>query len=213
MFKNREQAGKILAEKLITYKNCSDAIVIALPRGGVPVGFIIANALHLPLDITCPRKIGAPFNEEYAIGAITETGEGEFDEEALQLYPISQAYIDKKIAQEVQEAKRRLQFFRDALPPREIENKIVILVDDGLATGSTMTAAITSMKAEGADKIVLAVPVAPPETLDKMQDLVDEVICLETPASFQAVSQFYEEFGQTAEEEVKELLRKNREQE
>jgi putative phosphoribosyl transferase len=208
VFEDRKDAGRRLAKALEAFKSKADTLVLALPRGGIIVGYEVAEALHLPLDIVCPRKIGAPFNPEYAIGAVTETGEWILSEEVISSLDISEAYIKKMIQYEKEEATRRLQQYRPSLPPRQLKQKTVILVDDGLATGSTMRAAIKTCRAEGASTIVLAIPVAPPETFQKLQKEVDQAYCLTTPQSFFAVGQFYHHFDQVFDEEVIDLLSK-----
>ncbi len=206
-FNDRRDAGKRLQEKLLHYRNCPGAVVIGLPRGGVPVAYEVAKGLDLPLDITCPHKIGAPFNPEYAIGAITEHGEGIFNEEVIKRLGISKEYLAREVKERTREARERLQVYRNDPRPREVKGETVILVDDGLATGSTMKAAISSMREEGAARIVVAIPVSPPETLYEIERLADEVICLYAPENFAAVGQFYREFSATSDEEVIELLR------
>lgn len=205
-FYDRNDAGKRLASALKSYGNNSNAIVVALPRGGVVVGYEVAKALNLPLEIVCPRKLGAPFNPELAIGAVTETGESILSEELMQELGISPDYLKQQIEQEKKKAQWRLQHYRQGKPPREFKGKIVLLVDDGLATGATMRAAIKTVKAEGAKKIVMAIPVAPPDTLRKLRSEVDETVCLEAPSSFYAVGQFYHSFDQVTDEEVVELF-------
>lgn len=208
IYKDRIDAGKQLARALQEYANDPDTIIIALPRGGVVVGYEVAEALNLPLDIVCPRKIGAPFNEEFAIGAITETGEGIISKELIQELQVSDEYLKKTMEEESQKARWRMQHYRKNRPPRILKNKRVILVDDGLATGSTMRAAIKTVRAEDAKELVMAVPVAPPETIAKLEKEVDKTICLSAPPSFYAVGQFYDFFEQTTDEEVIELLEK-----
>jgi putative phosphoribosyl transferase len=211
LFNDRIDAGKSLAKALKEYAHRPDAIVIACPRGGVVVGYEIASSLDLPLDIVCPRKIGAPFNPELAIGAITETGEGIFSTDLIEGLGITSSYIEQAIVKEKQEAQWRLNHYRQGRPPRTIAGKCVILTDDGLATGSTMLAAIKTMRAEKAQKIVMAIPVAPPDTLDRVGQEVDVVVCLATPSHFYAVGQFYKHFDQTEDDEVISLLQKVKE--
>lgn len=189
------------------FKNQKNTLILGLPRGGVVIAAEVARALNLPLDVTCPRKIGAPHNPEYAIGAITETGQGIFDWEAINSLGVSQKYIDHEVEKQKQVAQNRLELFRKDLPPRNLTGKTVILVDDGLATGSTMKAAIESVMFEGAKAIVVAIPVAPLSTLQEMEPLVDQIICLSSPPLFHAIGQFYEEFPQVDDEEVVELLK------
>lgn len=206
LFRDRIAAGRLLASALKEFENDKNAIVIALPRGGVPVGYEVAKALNLPLDIVSPRKIGAPFNPEYAIGAITETGEGIFDNFAIAQLGVSKDYIDEQVQVEIRRAQERLKLYRNDKPPRNVKGKTVILVDDGLATGSTMKAAIISMKSESASKIVVAVPVAPKDTASEIERMVDQLVILQIPHLFYAVGQFYENFSQTTDEEVINLL-------
>lgn len=206
LFKDRQDAGCRLAEALKAYQGKDDTIVIALPRGGVVLGYEVAHALSLPLDIICPRKIGAPFNSEFAVGAITETGEGIFSEDLIRQFEISKSYLQAEIEKEKREAESRLKRYRKGRSPRNLKDKRVILVDDGLATGSTMQAAIKSVRAEGAKEIVVAIPVAPKDTLERIKPLVDKVVCLTIPPMFYAVGQFYERFDQTTDEEVISLL-------
>jgi putative phosphoribosyl transferase len=207
IFKDRQDAGIQLAKSLIKYKNQPNTIVIGLPRGGVVLAFEVAKALNLPLDVTCPRKIGAPSNPEFAIGAITETGEGIFNERIIAQLQIPQSYLKEAVENEKAEAQKRLKKFRGGMPPRNFKDKVIIIVDDGLATGSTMKAAILSMQAAGTAQIIVAIPVSPIDTLEEIRTMVDNVICLYTPSFFQAVGQFYQIFNQTSDDEVIELLK------
>ncbi len=206
IFRDRVDAGKKLAEKLLNYYQAAEAIVIGLPRGGVPVAYEVASRLNLPLDIVCPRKIGAPFNKELAIGAITETGDGIFNQELINRLKISTDYIKMEVEKEALEAKHRLNTYRSGRPSRHLMGKTVIIVDDGLATGSTMKAAIRSIHNEHPEKIIAAVPVSPLDTLKEVRKVVDEVVYLEAPLYFEAVGQFYNEFSQTTDSEVIKLL-------
>lgn len=207
-FKDRRDAGERLISKLAKYQNDPNAIVIGLPRGGVVTAFVVAQGLNLPLDVICPRKIGAPQNPEFAIGAITETGEGFFDDRIIAMLGVSQEYIRHTVEKEKLTAQQRLKLFRKNRPPIDLEGKTVILVDDGLATGATMKVAIKSVQAAGANQVVVAVPVAPPDTADEIQTMVDELVCLATPPLFQAVGEFYMNFSQTEDDEVVDLLSK-----
>lgn len=211
MFKDRTEAGNRLAEKLQEYKDKKNTLVIGLPRGGVPVAYQVSRQLGLSLDIVCPRKIGAPMHKEFAIGAITETGEGIFDANVISRLNIKQDYIQKEVEKEKWRAKNRLETYRQGKGKRNLKDKTIIIVDDGLATGSTMKAAIQSIKSEGADKVVVAVPVSPPDTLEEIEALVDHVVCLQTPLYFQAVGQFYTDFSPTEDEEVIALMRSSNE--
>lgn len=207
MFSDRLDAGRQLATALTHYRNQSkDVEILGLPRGGVVVAYQVAKALNLPLDVTCPRKIGAPFNPELAIGAVTETGQAILNDRLIAQLAVSEEYLQQVIDKETKRAQHRLKLFRKNRPPRNLEGKTVILVDDGLATGATMKAAIQSVKYEGADRIVVAVPVAPEDTLAEMEQMADEVICLATPLFFSAIGQFYTDFSQVEDDEVCRLL-------
>lgn len=206
-FRNRAEAGKELAKKLQHFKGNTQTLVVGLPRGGVPIAYEIAQELNLPMDIICPRKIGAPMNKEFAIGAITETGKGLFDEENIRFLGITKDYIASEVEKEMEVAKRRLESYRLGAPKRILKGQTVILADDGLATGATMKAAIASSKSEGAARVIVAVPVAPSDTLEEIRDLSDGAYCLYTPGYFQAVGQFYEDFNPTEDEEVIQLMR------
>lgn len=204
-FIDRKQAGDVLARQLIRYRDDPDVAVLALPRGGVPVAFEVARALHAPLDVFVVRKLGLPGHEEYAMGAIA-TGDVIVMNPDLASIPITQAAIDEVVARERRELDRREQLYRGDRPPLRIENRIVILVDDGLATGSTMLAAATAVRRRHPKRIVVAVPVAAAQTCESLKSLVDEVICSATPEPFMAVGAWYENFGQTSDAEVHALL-------
>jgi len=208
MFLDRHDAGRQLAERLASFKDQEEVVVIALPRGGIPVAYEVAKALNLPLNITYPRKIGAPINPELAIGAITETGEGVFHRDLIDELGVSEEYIKEQVAFEQEVSRKRLSVFRKYLPECSLEGKTVILIDDGIATGATMEAAIISIRKAGAARIIIAVPVAPPDTITRMKSLVDEIECLATPVPFFAIGAFYDNFNQTEEEEIIELLKK-----
>jgi putative phosphoribosyl transferase len=204
-FKNRKVAGQKLAASLEKYKGAPKTIAIGLPRGGVIVAAEVAKALHIPLDIIVPRKIGAPYNEELAIGALA----GDvvwIDEAAAKEAAATPTYIEKTVAKEKREAERRLALYRKNKPPQNFSGCTVILIDDGIATGSTMRASIAWMKKSNVHRIVIAVPVAPPDTLAALDAEVDESVCLYSPESFMAVGQFYENFPQTQDSEVINLL-------
>ncbi len=207
IFKNRAEAGEELAADLDNFKSKPDTIILALPRGGVVVGYEVAKILNLPLDIVVPRKISAPGNPEFAIGAITETGEGVFDEMTVGAYGITESYLQNEIKEEKAEAERRLKLYRSNREPLDLKNKIAIIVDDGLATGLTMRAAIKTVKNLGAKKIIVAIPITSPEAAEIIKKEVDEIIYLEAPAFFGAVGSFYHEFPQITDEEVIDLLK------
>jgi putative phosphoribosyl transferase len=207
LFKNRVHAAELLANLLTKYQNDAEAIVIGLPRGGVILAYEIAKKLGLPLDIICARKISIPHYTEFAIGAITETGDCYLDQDTINRLNISQDYLQGEIEKQSQEAARRLALYKKGQPLLELKNKTTILIDDGIATGATLKAAILAVKAKKAKKIVVATPVASPDTLKEIRAEVDEVICLVAPLFFQAVGQFYEDFSQTSDEEVIALLR------
>jgi len=206
IFKNRRQAGEMLAPLLQEYKGNPDTIVLGLPRGGVVVAFEVARALDLPLDIIVSRKIGAPGNPEFAIGAVTEYSVSLPDKRTIQYYEIPPEYINQKIAEEKAEALRRAEIYRNRRPPMDIKDKTVILVDDGIATGATMRAAVKSARKKGAEKIVVAVPVLSKDMLEKMEEEADAVISVYAPENLFAVGSFYESFQQVSNEEVVKLL-------
>lgn len=206
-FKDRADGGRKLVPQLEKYKNNKDAIVIGLPRGGVVTAYEVAKELNVDLDIIVVRKIGAPMQPELALGAITQEGDIILDEKLMSMVGATKEDLKPIIEEEKEEAKRRLTLYRGDKPPLDLENKIAILVDDGLATGATMRAAIISARNLKAQKIVVAIPVSPPETLKKINLEADEVICLGTPELFWGVGAFYDNFFQTEDEEVIELLR------
>lgn len=206
-FKNRTEAGKKLSEELKRYQNIANGIVLALPRGGVVVGYEIAKALNLPLDIVVPRKIGAPSNPEYAIGAITETGDAILNDDEVK--HLNRAWLKEEMEKEKKEAQRRLSAYRRG-GTTVIENKTVIIADDGIATGYTMRAAIASVKGRKPSKIIIAVPHGAKDSLDAIRREVDEVVVLYEPLMYWAVGAHYQEFPQTSDEEVIDLLSKTK---
>jgi len=209
-FSDRVDAGKRLASALKEFAG-KDAVVLAIPRGGVVVGFEIAKALNLPLDVIIPRKVGAPDNPELAIGAMTEDGTIILDKQLVSYLGVSESYIKTESEEQKHEIERRLKMYRKDEPYPDLKGKDVIVVDDGIATGSTMKAALASVKNRGAKTVTVAVPVGPPSTIAELKNLADRVVCPYTPEYFSAIGQFYMDFCQTSDEEVIELLRKNRE--
>jgi predicted phosphoribosyltransferase len=205
LFKDRKEAGRKLGEALQQYKGAKNGLVLGLPRGGVVVAGEVARLLALPLDVIVPRKIGAPHNPELAIGAIAGSVVL-LDRGMVETLGVSDVYIQEAVKHEKIEAERRLSLFRKEKPEPEFGGKILIVVDDGIATGSTMKASIAYLKKAKTAKIVAAVPVGPPDTIQELKQEVDEVVCLYTPASFYAVGQFYETFPQTSDEEVIRIL-------
>lgn len=205
-FRDRFEAGRILGEYLQAYAGRGNVLVLALPRGGVPVGFEVARRLGAPLDVFVVRKLGTPWHEELAMGAIATGGVRVLNEEVVEAYDIPEAVIAEVIAREEQELARRERLFRGGRAPSRMEGKTVILVDDGLATGSTMRAALKALRQQAPARIVAGVPVGAPETCEEFQGVADEMICVSTPEPFFAVGQFYEDFSQTSDEEVRELL-------
>ena len=205
-FQNRVHAGKQLAHQLQPYKNRKDTIVLGLPRGGVVVAFQVAQDLVLPLDVVVPRKIGAPDQPELAVGAIAQDGSLVWNQDVKKMLGYTAADLAPIIDRELAEANRRLVLYRGNRPPLNLKGKIVILVDDGIATGATMRAGIASARALGAQKIIVAVPVASSEAIAAISHDADEVVCLSTPDYFPAIGMFYEQFAQTTDEEVIDLL-------
>jgi len=206
IFQDRTDAGRQLAEELLSYAGRDDAIVLALPRGGVPVAFEVAQRLGVPLDVFVVRKLGVPGHEELAMGAIASGGIRVLNEDVLYVLPDAQSIVEMVTAIEREELKRRERDYRSDRPAPEVRGRTVILVDDGLATGATMRAAAAALRQQGAAKIIVAVPVGAPSTCYEIRSVADEVVCLQTPGSFMGVGQYYEDFSQTADEEVRELL-------
>ena len=205
-FNDRVEAGKKLAKALEDFKG-KNAIILAIPRGGVVVGFEIASELELPLDVIIPRKVGAPNNPELAIGAIAEDGTIILDNSLVTYLGVSESFIREESARQREEIKRRLKVYRPNEPSPNVKGLDVILVDDGIATGSTMKAALASVKNQGAKTVTVAVPVGPPSTIEELKEQADKVISLKTPEFFQAIGRFYLDYNQTSDEEVIELLR------
>jgi predicted phosphoribosyltransferase len=205
-FRNRSDAGRLLATKLTAYANRPDVLVLALPRGGVPVAYEVARALGAPLDVFIVRKIGVPGYEELAMGAVASGGVRVLNDHIVSGLRIPEYVIEAVTAWEQQELARRERLYRDDRPPPDVRGRTVILVDDGLATGATMQAAIKALRQQQPARIVVAVPTASPGTCDELRAAADEVICAITPEPFYAVGLWYEDFSQTTDEEVRDLL-------
>lgn len=205
-FRDRRDAGRLLASKLTWYVNRPDVLVLALPRGGVPVAYEVAQALGAPLDVFLVRKLGVPGHEELAMGAVATGGVRVLNHQVVAGLGISDEVIDAVTAREQQELARREGLYRGDRPPPDVGGRTAILVDDGLATGASMHAAIKAMRALQPARIVVAVPAAAPETCSELRAEVDDVICAVTPVPFHAVGLWYEDFSQTSDDEVRELL-------
>lgn len=205
-FKNRREAGQRLALQLEQYAGRDDIIVLALPRGGVPVAYEIAQSLRAPLDVLVVRKLGVPGQEELAMGAIAGGGIRVLHDAVIQAVGLPPTVIDQVTHDEERELHRREEAYRGTRPALPVEDRVVILVDDGLATGSTMRAAIAAIRQRRPALIIVAVPVAPQETCEGLRDEADEVYCVVTPSIFFGVGQWYEDFSQTTDEEVRSLL-------
>jgi putative phosphoribosyl transferase len=205
-FADRGEAGRLLAQRLAQYANRADTLILALPRGGVAVGFELAQALGLPLDILGVRKLGVPEQEELAFGAIASGGVRILDAEIIQAFSLSPEAIDAVTAAEKSELVRREGLFRSGRAALAVRDHTVILVDDGIATGSTMLAAIDAVRRLGARRVIVAAGVAPQTTSQELRARADEVVCLFTPREFRAVSLFYDSFPQLTDEDVRDLL-------
>ncbi len=205
-FRDRTQAGQLLSRKLAGYADRGDVIVLALPRGGVPVGYEIAKALRAPLDVFLVRKLGAPGQEELAMGAIAAGGVRVLNEEVVRALGISPRVIDSVAARELRELARRDQLYRGRRRAPRVASRPVILVDDGLATGSTMRAAIQALGQKKPSRIVVAVPVAAAPTCEELAGLVDEMVCYATPEPFYSVGFWYDDFSQTTDDQIRDLL-------
>jgi predicted phosphoribosyltransferase len=205
-FVDRFHAGRVLAQRLGAYAHRPDVLVLALPRGGVPVAFEVARALDAPLDVFVVRKLGVPGREELAFGAIAPGGARVLDEEVRSALGIPDDVVELVAQREERELVRRERLYRGSAPPTPVEGKIAILVDDGLATGSSMRAAVGALRSSSPDRIVVAVPVAPRDTCDALAREADETVCAVTPEPFYAVGAWYEDFSQTSDDEVRALL-------
>jgi predicted phosphoribosyltransferase len=209
-FYDREEAGRALASHLREYANRDDVIVLALPRGGVPVAYEVALALHAPLDVFLVRKLGVPGHEELAMGAIASGGVELLNESVVRMLGISEREVEAVARAERAELERRAREYRDDRPPLDLRRRCVIIVDDGLATGATMRAAVAALRMEGPSRIIVAVPVGATETCDALGTVADDVVCVRTPEPFNAVGLWYQKFDQTSDDEVRELLHRAR---
>lgn len=205
-YTDRKEAGLILAKSLKQYENKSDILILALPRGGVPVAYEIATRLNLPLDLCIVRKLGVPWHQELAMGALGYDGTVFLDKTLIAEFGISEAEVEKVIFAEKMELKRRLEKYRGDKPLPVVKNKMVIVVDDGIATGASMRVALKTLRKQGPKKLVLAIPVMAASTYAEMKHLVDELVCPLVPAHFYAVGQWYQTFTQTTDEEVLALM-------
>lgn len=204
LFRDRKDAAEKLSDALSEYKGRDDVLVIALPRGGVVIGRIVADRLGAPLDIVVPRKLGVRMNPEYAVGAVTESGHVVWNEE--ERAQMDDEYADRVVREEKEEARRRLGLYRKGLPERDFKRKTVIVVDDGIATGFTIRAAISTVRAGDPARVVAAVPVGPPDTVETLRKEVDDLVVLSAPPLFFAIGQFYGTFDQVEDSEVIALL-------
>lgn len=207
MFHDRHDAAVRLVRELRSYREREDALVLAVPRGGLPIGAVLARELGLPLDVILTKKIGHPYNPEFAIGAVSLTGEA-VDEDLARREAIPAAWISGEISRIREKLRERHRMYHGTTAPRSVAGKTVILTDDGAATGRTLIVAIELLRREGAAKIVVALPVAPPDAVDLLEGAADEVVCLETPSSFMAIGEFYDDFRQVSDDEAVEILKK-----
>lgn len=206
MFADRTEAGRLLSERLHKYADRPDVIVLGIPRGGVSVAYEVARALRAPFDVFVLRKLGVPGQEELAFGAIASGGVRVLDEEIIDAVGVSKADIERVTAMEERELERREHIFRAGRPPLRVEGLTVMLVDDGIATGSSMRAAIDALREMKPARLIVAVPVAPRSAVQRFSRLVDEFVCLDTPEAFYGVGEFYFDFSQGTDQEVKSLL-------
>ena len=208
-FRDRSAAGRALAARLAGFADRAAVLILALPRGGVPVAYEVAEALSAPMDVLLVRKLGVPGHQELAMGAIASGGVRVLNDDVVRMLGLSEHEIEQVAAREAQEIERREPAYRGARPPLTIEGRTVIIIDDGLATGATMRAAARAVRAHHPAAIVIAVPVAAPETCGALRAEVDEVVCVFTPDPFQAVGLWYQDFAQTTDDEVRALLARN----
>jgi putative phosphoribosyl transferase len=207
-FRDRTEAGRILAETLREYANLDEVVVLALPRGGVPVGFEVAKALKAPLDVFVVRKLGLPGQQELAMGAIASGEARVLNRELIRAVGIPAEVVEQVTQEEQRELERREREYRDGRPPVDVRGRTIILVDDGLATGSSMRVAVVALKQKEPAQVIVAVPVAPRESCAELEAVADRVVCAVTPEPFGGVGQWYGDFSQTSDEEVRGLLKR-----
>jgi putative phosphoribosyl transferase len=207
LYKDRHHAGKLLAQRLLQYKEAKDTIVIALPRGGVVVGYEISLELHLPLDVLITRKLGTPSNPELAMGALAETGYQHLNEDVIRSFGVSRAQLEEETLRQKREINRRIERYREDRALPSLRGQTVILVDDGIATGATFFASLSALLRAETAKLIAAVPVAPPRVATQLKGLVDEVVVLHTSEWFFGIGQFYEQFLQVEDDEVIDCLK------
>ena len=210
VFRDRREAGRRLAQGLIHYRNAKNTIIVALPRGGVAVGYEISLALHLPLDVLITRKLGTPGNPELAMGALAETGYRHMNSDVLRECHVSSDQLEEEVRRQQEEIKRRIERYRQGKPLLSLAGRTVILVDDGIATGATFFASLAALRAAHVQRLVAAVPVAPRHVPAKLRREVDDVVVLATPPIFHAIGQFYLDFHQVSDEDVVNDLEKAR---
>jgi putative phosphoribosyl transferase len=209
-FRDRFDAGRQLATRLDHYAHRADVLVLALPRGGLPVAYEVARALDAPMDVFLVRKLGLPGHEELAMGAVASGGLRVLNRDVVDVLLVPDRVIDAVAAEELRELERRERAYRDDRPPPDVSDKTVILVDDGLATGSTMRAAARALRQQKPNRLVVAVPVAAPETCDSLGQELDEIVCAITPDPFYGVGLWYQDFSQVTDDEVRDLLNRAR---
>lgn len=207
MFTDRKEAGILLAKPLASYKDKENVVVLGLPRGGAVVGYEVARALNSVFDVLIVRKIGMPGQPELGIGAVAETGAVYLNEEMLRMYRVPRSHVDEEIERQEREIERRVTLYRDGKRLNDLSDREVIVVDDGVATGATMKATLAALKHGGTGKLIVGLPVAPPDTARELSRLVDDFHCLETPVNLMAVGFHYRDFTQVTDQEVVELLR------
>lgn len=210
IFRDRRDGGIQLASRLKKYKDQRDVLVLALPRGGVVTGYEIARYLNAPLDVIIVRKIGFPGQPELGIGGVSETGAVVLNDLIISTYGVQKDYIEREISKQKEEISRRINLYREGERLQDLEGKTIILVDDGVATGGTIKAAIATLREEKLNKLIIALPVAPPEIADTLKQMVDEFICIEMPEDFMAVGAHYRDFSQVSDKEVVELLQQSK---